>query len=235
MFYKLSNTSELIDIENEFKTPFRFPSFYEPKAIINGLQESNIPVITSEDISKIDFAIWGLLPEGYDDNWDIFQDVTNTLNINIDDQGLHQDFYAGALENRRCLIIVNGFFTSHLLDGKLCLHYVHLKHYKPFCIAGIYNKINDGFLTCSVLVTNSGNNFKGIPNLGKLKPLIFKKKDHRQWLNTNQDLENLRPLIKNHDQYDFISKPINTELFNRSKDSNYTLGDDFARFNLKIS
>ena len=60
MFYKLSNTSELIDIENEFKTPFRFPSFYEPKAIINGLQESNIPVITSEDISKIDFAIWGL-------------------------------------------------------------------------------------------------------------------------------------------------------------------------------
>lgn len=217
MFYKLSNTCELGDIENEFRINFQYPNLYEPQAIINGLNESNVTIITSEKEIAIDFAIWGLLPENYEDNWDTFQDFTNTLNTNIDDVNLNKDIYSKSLDERRCLIIVNGFFTSILVNGKLQMHHVHLKNHQPFCIAGIYNKTTDGFLTCSLLVTNTGLEYKHIPNLGDQKPLIFTKKDYRNWLNSELTLNDLRPLVNSHDGYDFKSHPIEDHFYDNSR------------------
>jgi putative SOS response-associated peptidase YedK len=217
MFYKLSNTCKLEVIEREFHMKFRYPNLYEPKAMINGLGETNLPIITSETPNEINFAIWGILPEAYDDNWDTFQDVTNTLNTNIDDAHLNEEIYSKTLDKRRCLIIVNGFFTSKLRRGKLDMHHVHLKDYKPFCIAGVYNTIDDGFLTCSVLVTNSGLEYTGIPNLGKQQPLIFKKKDYKSWLNSNLEFKDLEALTKSHDLYNFKSHPVKEAFYDNTK------------------
>jgi putative SOS response-associated peptidase YedK len=231
MFYKLSSTCQLSDIENELNAKFEYPNLYEPKAIVDGLKESNLPIITSITYPELNFAIWGLLPEAYDDSWDAFQNFTNTLNTNIDDDHLNEEIYSQSLNERRCLIVVNGFFTSKLINGKLYTHHVHLSNHKPFCIAGIYNRINDGFLTCSLLVTNSGLEYSKVPNFGKQKPLILKKKDYRSWLNSDLELKDLRCLIKTHDRYDFLSHPIkenfydNTIIFKRivNSDNFYTM------------
>lgn len=226
MFYKLSNTCDLLDIQNEFRTPFKYPNLYEPKAIINGLNESNVPIITSEKPATIDYAIWGLLPQGYEDDWDTFQSFTNTLNTNIYDASLNEEIYSKSLDERRCLIVVNGYFTSKLVEGKLQPHHIHLKNHKPFCIAGIFNKINDGFLTCSLLVTDAGIEYDHIPNIGKQKPLILKQKDHEAWLNSNLKIKDLKSLVNSHDRYKFISHPIENNFYKNSKLFNRIVNSD---------
>jgi len=235
MFYKLSNTCPKADIEKELGVLFKYPALYEPKAIINGLQESNLPIITTETSNLIDFAIWGLLPQNYDDNWDTFQDFTNTLNTNINDTNLNEDIYSKALDKRRCLIVVNGFFTSKLIDGKLQAFHIHLKDHKPFCIAGIYNAIDDGFLTTSLLVTDIGYTFNAIPNLGKQKPLIFKQKDYEKWLNPNNEIKDLKGLIKTHDRYQFLSHPVKEDFYNNLKVFKRIVNSDHYESILKIT
>ncbi|WP_152611480.1 SOS response-associated peptidase [Psychroserpens damuponensis] len=234
MFYKLSNTSTLPAIEDEFNITFKYPNVYEPKAIINGLCESNLPIITSETPSAIDYAIWGLLPEGYDDDWQTFQGFTNTLNTNIDDANFNKEIYSKSLDERRCLIIVNGYFTSKLVDGKLQAHHIHLKNHEPFCIAGIFNKIQDGFLTCSILVTNAGVEYNHIPNLGNQKPLILKRKDHSAWLDSRLKIKDLRSLIETHDRFKFTSHPIKDQFYKNTKLFKRIINNDHYQDIIKV-
>lgn len=235
MIYKLSNTLDVTAIENEFNIPFKFPRLYEPKAIINGLEESNLPTILCEDSSKIHYAIWGLLPDGYDDDWDSFQSVTNTLNINIDDKKLDRGIYAGSLEQRRCLIVVNGFISSYMKSGKLYHYYLHLKNYLPFCIAGVYNKTCDGFYTFSLLVCDAVKKIDGIPNLYGANPLIIRKEDHHIWLNQTSNLATLTELLKNYSSYHLQKKPINLIHFEQHSDLESSIHAANYKFKLKIS
>ncbi|WP_052184208.1 SOS response-associated peptidase family protein [Psychroserpens sp. Hel_I_66] len=235
MFYKLSNTCDVLEIEKEFGTTFRYPNLYKPKAIIDGLKESQLPIITSQNLSHVDYSIWGLLPEGYDDNWNTFQDFTNTLNTNIQSNDLNEEIYSDSLDKRRCLVIVNGFFSTKISDGKLRTHLIHLKNQNPFCIAGIYNKILDGFYTCSILTTNSVCGNDHIPGLEKQKPLIFKKKDLKRWLDPKLTIEHLKPLVQNHEHYDFISQPINESFYNNSKLFSRTVNSSNEHHIMRIS
>ncbi|WP_299334137.1 SOS response-associated peptidase family protein [uncultured Psychroserpens sp.] len=208
MFYKLSNTSSLKSIENEFKAQFRYPDLYEPKLIINGFEESNLPVIISQDARIIESAIWGILPQCYDDSWEAFQNVCNTLNTHVNDKHADAMIYPETLSKQRCLIIVNGLFTSVIRHGKLCTKYLHLKNHKPFCVAGIYNTTEDGFLTCSLLIKSSNRKYSEVSNFGNQEPLIFKKQDFNQWLNPTRRFEHLELLIRDHEVYDFESSEI---------------------------
>ncbi|MBR9846915.1 MAG: SOS response-associated peptidase [Algicola sp.] len=217
MFYKLSNTCSLKDIENEFNTKFKFPNLYEPKAIISGKEESSLSILTSQDSNIIDYAIWGLLPEEYDDDWERYQSITNTLNTNINEIDISDDMYAESFLKRRCLIVVNGFFTSSVYQGKLYPFHIHLKDHKPFCIAGIYNRLDDGFLTCSLLVTNFSSSLNEIPHIGKQRPLTFRKSDHSDWLSLNKSKSDLEELIHSHNAPDLISHPIKEDFYSNDK------------------
>ena len=86
MFYKISNIASRESIENKFDVSFEFPKIYKPQGLIDGLKESTIPVITISDPTKVTYAIWGLLPENFEDNWSVFQDVANTLNVKLVDE-----------------------------------------------------------------------------------------------------------------------------------------------------
>lgn len=213
MFYKLSNTCDLKTIENEFDANFRFPNLYEPETIISGTEESNLAIITAQNPKYIDYAIWGLLPEDYDDDWDRFQNITNTLNTTVDDLNLSEEIYSKSFDERRCLIIVNGFFTSRIYNGKLRPFHVHLKDYKPFCVAGIYNKLNDGFLTCSLLTLKYSSNLNDLPHLGTQRPLIFKESDYEEWLSVDKSNSDLEKLIRFHKTPDLKSHPIKEDFY----------------------
>ncbi len=84
MFYKISNVATRESIENKFQVSFEFPKLYKPQGLIDGLTESTISIITLADPNKVTYAILGLLPENFEDNWSVFQDVVNTLNVKFD-------------------------------------------------------------------------------------------------------------------------------------------------------
>lgn len=216
MFYKLSNSSELEAIEEEFNRKHKYPNLFRPKTILNGLKEVTVSVITAQNPDQINHAIWGLLPEDFDDEWQSYQSVNNTLNINLDKVDASDELFYNALTTNRCIVITSGFFTSRLYKGKLLPYHIHLKDHKPFGIAGVYNTLEDGFITCSILVTKASRAFESIPNLSKNKPLVFKKNDYATWLDRSKSYEDQKPLIQDHETYEFLSHPIKEEFYKNS-------------------
>lgn len=213
MFYKLSNTAKLTEIEKEFDVEFEFPKLYQPSAVINGLDESTLPIITIEDPKHVNYAIWGLLPQSLEDNWKIFQNLTNTLNINVEHLDFKDDLYAEAMDKRRCLIVINGFFTSALYKGKMYPYHVYLPDHQPFGVAGVYNQLDDGFLTCSILIKKVNDSLKEIPNLLQYKPVIFDAKDRGHWLNKKFKFDNLYDLVNSHHSLNYHSHPVCKEYY----------------------
>ncbi|MEZ4803413.1 MAG: SOS response-associated peptidase family protein [Gelidibacter sp.] len=213
MFYKLSNTADRKDIEKEFNVSFEFPRLYKTSPVINGLEEVTLPIITMEHPNQVSYSIWGLLPQSLEDNWKVFQNLTNTLNINVEHLDFKDALYSEAMDKRRCLIITTGFFTSALYKGKMYPYHVYLSGQKPFGIAGVYNQLEDGFLTCSILIKKTNDSLKEIPNLLEYKPVIFDARDRMHWLNENFSYDALKDLVSSHQTLQYHSHPVSKEYY----------------------
>lgn len=183
-------------MQREFLIPFRYPEVYKPKSVINGLKESVLSVITMKDTTKIDYAIWGLLPEKYSGDWSVFQEYTNSLTVEYNGQS--NDFvdvwYTNSTIKRRCLIIVTGFYVSNIKDGKISTYYITHPNKLPFGLAGVYNEIEDGFITCAVVTAEIKSNYSKKQNLGKNLPVAIQKNQIDKWLDpkaTASELDNI--------------------------------------------
>ncbi|MGV8815805.1 MAG: SOS response-associated peptidase family protein [Gelidibacter sp.] len=207
MFYKISNTASKGAIENKFHVTFEFPNLYQPQGLIDGLKESTISVITLDNPDKVTYAIWGLLPENFEDNWSIFQDVVNTLNVKFSALQKDNGLYYNLLNKRRCIIIATGFFTTILSEGTVKRCHVHLPNFEPFAIAGVFNELSDGFITCSIVITEVSESFKEIPNLSNFKPLVLNDNELKQWFSTSTSLNQLRKMIEEHQSLNFEYQP----------------------------
>ena len=213
MFYKLSNTAQKKTIEKELKATFEFSNLYKPTPLINGLKESNLPIITMDDSTVIKIGIWGLLPHDLEDNWQVYQNLTNTLNINIDQIDLKNPLYSNVFESRRCIVIVTGFFTSALQEGKIYPYHVHLKEHKPFAIAGVYNQLADGFISCSILVNNSSESMKNVPNMLAYEPIILEKDNLNLWLNKSRTFDSLKEIIGSQKHIEYFWHPVSKDFY----------------------
>ena len=215
MYYKLSNIAERRVLEREFGIPLEYANLYKPAQVINGLNEETLLVITSENKECISPAIWGILPEEFTDDWNIFQNISNTLNLGEND--FYEDsWYSKAFSQRRCLVIITGFFTAFLHKGTIYPYYVKRRDDNPFCLAGIYNRLEDGFLTCSIITCQANGFTKKIQNLGYQMPLILRKKAWNKWLNNNLDETTTRKMLKDSCADYLEAYPIAKEFFNQN-------------------
>lgn len=175
--------------------PLKHPELYKKSYIITGKEETIVPVITQENQHEISFAIWGLLPENYDEDWLEFQDLVDTLTVKIDE--LKNNEVIDQLENiNRCLILVTGFFTTYLKEGKTHQYYVSAKNNTPFYLAGYYNKLNDGFLTFTLLLSPQNEAIKKYQNLTKYMPTIINSDYKNLWLSDDITLNHIEDFIQ---------------------------------------
>ncbi|WAC03150.1 SOS response-associated peptidase family protein [Lacinutrix neustonica] len=194
MYYTLSNKFTLHSIEKAFNIPFKYPNLYKPNLVINGLNEETLSIITVEDKTKISIGIWGMLPEQYTGDWDKFQKIQNTLNVTLKDMSTQN---IAISDYKKCVIIVGGFFTSFLRMGQIYTYYVHQGLGKPFLLGGIYNTLDDGFMTCSLVLTHATPFINKIQTLNNMMPVIVDTSQLENWL-------------ENH------------TIFNKKKDASYT-------------
>lgn len=212
MYYRLSNTAEREHMEEKFGRPFRYPEIYKPQALVNGLEETNVPVITMQDPSAINYAIWGILPEDYNEDWAIFQNIYNTLNFSKEslDSGL---WYGGSLENKRCLILCTGFFTNYIYQGDIYPYFVHAPEREPFCLGGIYNQLEDGFLTCAIIIVKPDTLIDKIQTVDHGMPLVVGESYRHQWLDPETTPSEIIRYIKEPGGYDLQAHPIAKEFY----------------------
>lgn len=210
MCYKISNTASKELIENTFKASFAFPKLYKKMPVIDGLAESTVSIISMDDKKEISLAIWGLLPDSYQDDWQYFQDIQNTLNLSK--QSIYENSkYTKALNNKRCVVLVTGFFTYYLHNGQLFPYYVHLKSKAPFPIAGIYNELDDGFKTCSLVVSKANSFIQKIHNSHTFMPVVLDSEHQKAWLNRSTTEKSLINIMDTESQLKFTAHPVAKE------------------------
>lgn len=212
MYYRLSNTASRVEVEEEFGRPFRYPAIYQPQALVNGLEETNLPVITMEDPSVINFAIWGILPKDYKEDWAIFQNIYNTLNLSK--ESLNADlWYGNSMEGKRCLIVCSGFFTNYLYQGDIYPYFVYSPDHKPFCLGGIYNQLEDGFLTCALIIVSPDPLIEKIQTVDHGMPLVIGESFRHQWLDPGTSKDELINYIRDPAGYELQAHPIAKEFY----------------------
>ncbi len=191
--------------------------------VICGTNEVTLPIITCENPEQISFAIWGILPTGYKEDWKIFQSVTNTLNVSLDSL-TKSNWQSESLFKRRCLVVVNGFFTSYLHEGRLYPYYLSLPSKKTFLLAGLYNTTDDGFLSFSLILGKAKNVMDRTQNMTDLMPLIIDKGQMNPWLNTETGILRLKSILNETMEDELESFPIPSSMFNENIRENCPVG-----------
>ncbi len=199
-------------LENYFALPFNYPNLYKPEPVINGFKEKTLSIITCEDPKAISFGIWGILPQQFQEDWQYFQYFTNTLNVN--DSILNEGWCKNALKRRRCLILVTGFFTAYLRKGVICPYYVGRPSGAPFCMAGIYNYTEDGFITCSFLTVKKDKFLQKVHNISQEMPLILSGFLQRQWISANIESVDITTIIRHPNPINLQANPLPADFYN---------------------
>ncbi|GAA4106948.1 SOS response-associated peptidase [Aquimarina addita] len=212
MYKKVSNIADRQSIEKELGVPFKYPKLYNSSLVVNGIQESTLSVVTLDNPTTISYAIWGLLPLNYKDEWVDFQNAYETLTIPKENL-ITNNIFKEPFLNRRCLIVLTGFFTSYFYNGTVYPYYVYLPSEKPFCVAGIYNTLEDGFITCSMILKESMGMIKDIQNLDSKMPLTIPQRFRDTWLDSSADIGEINNLLDKSNELDFKAHPIAKEFF----------------------
>ncbi|MDW5290411.1 SOS response-associated peptidase family protein [Formosa sp. PL04] len=218
MFYKLSNIANRASVENSLCAKFKFPHIYKPKKIIDGTTESVLPILTSENKNQIQFAIWGMLPEYFKGDWKPYQNVQNTLNIKTGTLKKHLEFYRNS-QVKRCLIPITGYIDFDNIKGEITPYLISHTKATPFCVAGIYNQLEDGFLTFSIIVNEDLDTTS--TSVSSNQPAILHCNYHQDWL--NPEIDTLRALDYLQQPHDYtVSRfPTSTHLLLNSYSENH--------------
>ncbi|MDO6810444.1 SOS response-associated peptidase family protein [Zobellia galactanivorans] len=181
MYNKLSIRADRERIEQAYGAHFRFPDIYKPRPTVNGLEESTVPIITSRQQKTIITSIWGLLPKKFQGDWAVFQKHVNTLSVPWTSL-YSKPWYAQTEETERCLLIVTGFFTTFVHEGEPLFFHMAQESGKPFCLAGICNELEDGFVTSALITRKAYGSFSEVHNIDDQMPVLIPDHQHREWL-----------------------------------------------------
>lgn len=194
MNYKLSNIASKTSIELTFGLSLKYPNIYKSRLVIDGLKEQSITIITMDEPNLITEGIWGILPQDFQGDWQKFQKLKTTLHTNKEEISNHI-LYNEALEKRRCLILVTGFYMYHIVDTEIETYLVEKENVTPFALAGIYNILEDGFVTCTVINTEVNDLLSSENNLYNYIPLEIPSLFKNKWLNPQTAIEDVHYLI----------------------------------------
>lgn len=138
-----------------------------------------IPVVYTEDSERgIYNFIWGLIPEGAD------EETAGRENYEIPIEELEEDeWLSECLSQRRCLIPANGFYKWKFSEKKTTPFYIRLLSNGVTAFAGIYSvwKSSSGreVYSCAMLTTEANALVQPVDDR---MPVMLHPDDHEEWL-----------------------------------------------------
>jgi len=140
---------------------------------------ARIPVVYQEEGQrKVYQFLWGLIPEGADEETDgreHYEAAVEELEEN--------EFMAECIAQRRCLIPANGFYKWKFSEKKTTPFYIRLLSNELTAVAGIYSvwKSSSGrdVYSCAMLTTEANALVQPVDDR---MPLLLHPDDHEEWL-----------------------------------------------------
>lgn len=175
---------EASKLESRFDAKAEFVEDMLLEKEVKGFSFPETPVIVDENPKVITPFYWGLIPF-----WSKDSNIKQyTLNAKIETLSDKPSFRQSV--NKRCLVLVNGFYEWKWLDEKgrkKEKFRIFTPDKEPFALAGIYSKWNDPISgqevnTYSILTTEANPLMAEIHNSKKRMPVVLQKDDEASWL-----------------------------------------------------
>lgn len=163
---------------------------YKPTKFLNGFSHALVPVILDENPDVCTTANWGLIPFWSKDR----KIQKQTLNAKIETIKEKPSFRNNY--NKRCLVLVNGFYEWKWLDDRgkeKHKHFLSVKDQEIFSLGGIYSNWTDKetgeeLNTFSIVTTQANELMTEIHNTKHRMPIVLFKSMEKEWLK-DRDIE----------------------------------------------
>ena len=211
------NEADIEDLEEQLK---KLGEKIGPYYHVSGFDHPDVPVITNLERKKIQLFNWGLIPGWVKDARKAVEISNRTLNARGEEM-FEKPSFKSAAKNRRCLVIVDGFFEYHWKNGASYPHHIYLKNDEPIALAGLWEtwELEDQDIhrnTFAIVTTKANPMMAHIHNKpkGSLEPrmpLIIPKELEDEWLKPVTDpldLEELKTLLKPYDEDEMQSHTV---------------------------
>lgn len=177
----------------------------------SGFDHPLVPVII-DSTKALHLYSWGLIPSWIKNPIEAVKMSNSTINARAETM-FEKPAFREAARNRRCLVIVDGFFEHHHKNSKTFPYHIKLKSKEPMTLAGLWDEWTDessGIIrrTYSVVTTTANPLMAKIHNNPKAEsgprmPLILPKNMEFDWLksiNTDADKEFLKEVVHSYDE-----------------------------------
>lgn len=207
MCYHTLLESKKEKLELAFKAEFYEGTQYEPKLLVNGFDNPRTPIIMNDNPRLIANVYWGLIPHwaSIEKAKTIRKKTLIARAESISELASYKDSV-----NRRCLVIVDGFYEKKTENKKEnSINYIlRLKDEDCFAIGGIWSfwknpQKQSSYIRSFAIITVPANPLiaeiqKNNQKTEKRMPLIIPKKHYQDWL--NPEAKDLGYIIKTFDE-----------------------------------
>jgi putative SOS response-associated peptidase YedK len=156
----------------------------------SGFDHPEVPVIIGTS-KQIQLYTWGLIPNWVKTAMEAVTISNSTINARAETMFEKPAFRESARE-RRCLVLVDGFFEHHHKNGKAFPYHIRLRNDEPMALAGLWDEWTDSVSgivrrTYSLVTTRANPLMARIHNNPKASegprmPLILPKALEHDWL-----------------------------------------------------
>lgn len=191
---------------------------------VSGFIHPQVYVITQEEPQWIQAYEWGLIPAWCKDEKQAEEISNHTLNA-MCETIFEKPSFRASIRKKRCLVIVSGFYEWHTLGKKKFPFYIHHKSGEFFSMGGIYehwlNKTTGELHRTFSIITTPANRLLSVIHNSKMRmPLIFTKKDEKQWINHDLSKEKITSLMKPLPDGELKAYSVSRRITNRKLNSN---------------
>jgi putative SOS response-associated peptidase YedK len=162
-----------------------------PRYYTTALDHPNVPVITNEHPEDISLYSWGLIPSWVKNSNEAIKLSNQTFNA-PGEIIFDKPAFKEPARNKRCLILLDGFYVHHYIDKLAFPYHVQLRNELPFSVAGLWDEWVDrdsGQIkrTVSLVTTTANELLAKISNdpkseSGPRMPVILTPETERDWL-----------------------------------------------------
>jgi putative SOS response-associated peptidase YedK len=177
----------------------------------SGFDHPFVPIIYDKTKSVTKMS-WGLIPNWTKTAAEAVQISNRTINARAETM-FEKSAFREAARERRCLVLVDGFYEHHHKNSKTFPHHIHFKDDAPMTLAGLWDEWHDpasGLVrrTYTVVTTRANALLARIHNNPKSEegprmPLILPKEVEWEWLKpagTKEDQQLIADLVKSYDE-----------------------------------
>jgi putative SOS response-associated peptidase YedK len=187
-------------IEDRFGARFVQSESFKPVYSASAFTFPYLPVISNEHPNQIQLMNWGLIPFWIKDHESALNIRQQTINARAETV-LEKPAFRNCAMNRRCLVIVDGFFEWRHEDKKAYPYYIRLTDHPLFALAGIWDnwtdpENNNQIKTFSIITTRANSLLEKIHNIKKRMPVILHPDREKIWLTQKMDKSAIREMLQ---------------------------------------